>query len=75
MTRRTARADPGLAGERCHHAARHLAPRLWQEADRAGTPFTLRAKTELTFGVDGVSCRIELPLQPVTTEPPDLEAA
>lgn len=25
-------------------------------------PFTLRAKTELTFGVDGISCRIEMPL-------------
>jgi hypothetical protein len=25
--------------------------------------FTLRAKTELAFGADGVSCRIELPLQ------------
>ena len=37
--------------------------------------FTLQAKTELIFGVDGVSCRIELPLQPAATEPPDLEAA
>jgi two-component system CheB/CheR fusion protein len=25
--------------------------------------FTLRAKTELTFGEDGVSCRIEMPLE------------
>jgi two-component system CheB/CheR fusion protein len=24
--------------------------------------FTLRARTELTFGTDGVTCRIELPL-------------
>ena len=27
--------------------------------------FTLRARTELAFGADGVSCRIELPLPAV----------
>ena len=44
-----------------------------QLIERALT-FTLQAKTELTFGADGVSCRIEMPLQPAATEPPDLEA-
>jgi two-component system CheB/CheR fusion protein len=29
-------------------------------------PFTLRAKVEHSFGEDGASCHIELPLQPVS---------
>ena len=31
--------------------------------------FTLRARTELTFGTDGVTCRIELPLTQVAGDP------
>ncbi len=35
------------------------------ELIKRALPFTLRAKVEHTFGPDGVSCRIELPLRPV----------
>jgi two-component system, chemotaxis family, CheB/CheR fusion protein len=34
--------------------------------------FTLRAKTELSFGADGLSCRIEIPLPPLTPDDPIL---
>jgi two-component system, chemotaxis family, CheB/CheR fusion protein len=34
--------------------------------------FTLRAKTELSFGANGLSCRIEIPLPPLTQDDPIL---
>jgi two-component system, chemotaxis family, CheB/CheR fusion protein len=34
--------------------------------------FTLRAKTELSFGADGLSCRLEIPLPPSTPDDPIL---
>jgi two-component system CheB/CheR fusion protein len=30
--------------------------------------FTLKAKTDLSFGADGVSCHVELPLPPRTEQ-------